>query len=126
MNKLIEKRITEIIQAPEMRTITGLNSKTKNIQISVMINGNDAIDRACAENGDIRAALLYILSVLPKPRIQNLRDMACSIVYEEFGDFRKAEDYLNCDVWKHKKAGDSLINGGLIESKTEDTGRLPP
>lgn len=127
-NRAIERKISEIIQAPELRTLTSLHSKTKNIQISVQINGNDAIDRVCADDGDIRAAMRHILSVLPEPRMRNLKILAMMVALESEGNnIRDAAKSLGITFEPYYRWGIKRLNeeGIIGNSKAEDPGGLP-
>jgi len=93
VNELVEKKIASIIQSPELRQFTNRDGKA--LQINVQILGNDAIDRACAEDGDIKAAMRYILSVLPQPKMGNLKLLAIAVAFEAEGSRTRAARSLN-------------------------------
>lgn len=74
-----------------------LAGRGKNIQMPIFINiiGDDAIKRAAAADGDIKAAMKYILQCLPPPRIVWLKALAMQAAIEIEGTRPSAARFLN-------------------------------
>lgn len=93
-NELVKRKIISIIQDPELKQLIG---KGKGVQMPILINivGDSAIEKATAEDGDIKAAMKYIISLLPKPKLVWLRALAIESAIEICGTRRNAAKFLN-------------------------------
>lgn len=81
MSELIKRKVrAAIVQDPVVSQLG-----KRNIVVNVMINGSDAIDKACADDGDVLAAMKYIISVLPEPRKIWLMALAMAAAEEVAG-----------------------------------------
>lgn len=84
-NKLMERELSRIIQDPKIvQYIHKETSKAIQLNVVIQINGDSAIDRVCADEGDIAGAMRYILSLLPHPRILNLGRLAMVVAADMF------------------------------------------
>ena len=130
MNELIEKKVRQIIQDPKIQSV----GNAKNQIICLQILGDNAIEKACADDGDIKAAMKYILSVLPEPRILYLTCLAMIVALENEETITDAAKSIGvCRYLYYKRNGryyqgiKRLNEEGLLRSSTtENPGRLPP
>ena len=83
--------ITQILQDPQLTQSLG---KNKAVQINVQIVGDTAINKASAKNGDIFAALEWILEELPQPKWKNLLAYSALIIYQKTKVWQQTAEYL--------------------------------
>lgn len=125
MSELIKKKVrAAIVQDPVIsQAISGTG---KNLVLNIMINGNDAIDRACADDGDILAAMKHIISVLPDPKIVWLTSLAMTAAIELTGSRKNAGELLGlhrCTISRKDapyKKNIKAIQDGEIFGDTEE------
>jgi hypothetical protein len=91
--------LTKIVQNTQVGQQAGKNGA---VVIQVQNVGDSALNKAAAKDGDVFAAMEYILSRLPEPRMLNLKALAMITSYRKLGSSYKAPMFLgisNADFW---------------------------
>lgn len=126
-NELIKRKIISIMQEPELKQLIG---KGKGVQMPIWVNiiGDSAIEKVSAEDGDIKAAMKYIISLLPQPKLIWLRALAIEAATEICGTRRQAAEFLNISArtaydrrisWI--KLSDELKNKDICEENDDNS-----
>lgn len=83
--------VTQILQDPQLTQALGRN---KAVQVNVQIVGDSAINKASAKDGNIFAALEWILEELPQPKWKNLLAYSALIIYQKTRVWQQTAKYL--------------------------------
>lgn len=90
--RIIANSVLNVLQnKPELHQ---MGIKNQGFVISVMINGDSAINKVAADHGDIIAAMQHILDCLPQPRHKWLKALAIASVYFSSGTVAETMRFL--------------------------------
>ena len=97
--EILEKEVARVIeQSPELKQAMIGRGGNKAIQVNIQILGDAAINKTAAHQGDVEAALEYILEQLPPPKLRNLINLVKGITWRNQQSVRNAAQYLGiCD-----------------------------
>jgi len=97
--KALEGKLIRILQDSKIRQQMASNGKSIQIVINNQIVGDSAIEKATAENGDVKNAMRYILTCLPKPKLQWLRFLTIAVLLEDGVPYREVAKELGIARW---------------------------
>ena len=129
LSEILKDGIVRVTQEAEQNFL----GRGKSIQLSIQIMGDSAISKASAKNGDIFAALEYILDSLPEPKMFYLKTLAMFVTYQKIKSRRRAADYLGIcrrqfsrKESKYPEALKQLELGTIeLDGKIQNPGELP-